>query len=235
MFTESAELYDAIYFQFKDYSSEAAQIARRVRELQPNARTLLDVACGTGEHARLLAAEHGFQVDGIDLNPEFVRLAQAKNPRGQFHVADMTSFDLATRYDAVICMFSSIGYVRTLDKLEQALHCFRRHITPDGVIIVEPWFSPEKLTDGQHSKREAQLGSMHVERRGVLRVDGRLTRLQFDYTIQENGATRHASELHVLGNFTEAETLSAFRAVGLEVMHEAATSSHRGLYIARSV
>jgi hypothetical protein len=48
---------------------------------------MLDVACGTGEHDRFLCAD--YRVDGIDLNPEFVRIAKSKNPAGDYHVADM--------------------------------------------------------------------------------------------------------------------------------------------------
>ena len=134
MFQAPAELYDAIYFTFKDYAAEAADIAARIRAAHPAARTVLDVACGTGEHARLLAQSHGFAVDGLDLNADFLRLARAKHPAGNFIVADMTDFDMGRRYDAVICLFSSIGYLKTLPRVERALACFRRHTAPGGVI-----------------------------------------------------------------------------------------------------
>ena len=51
MFTASAEFYDLIYSTFKDYAAEAAQIASVLRRVNPGCRTVLDVACGTGEHA----------------------------------------------------------------------------------------------------------------------------------------------------------------------------------------
>jgi Methyltransferase domain len=57
-------------------------------------QTVLDVACGTGEHARLLAAQ-GFVVDGLDLDPAFVRIAEQKHPAGQFFAADMRDFHLS--------------------------------------------------------------------------------------------------------------------------------------------
>ncbi len=234
MFTESAELYDALYFTWKDYAAEAADIAHRVRAAAPDARTVLDVACGTGEHARLLARDHGFAVDGIDLNPDFVRLAGAKNPSGAFTVADMMDFDLGRTYDAVICMFSSIGYVLTLPNLERALACFARHTSPDGVIVVEPWFPPEKMTDGHHGRLEADIGDQHVVRISTNRVNhaARTCSLLFEYTLEENGRKRHLTETHDLGLFTEAETLAAFGNVGLEAVHEAASASNRGLYVA---
>lgn len=233
MFHESAELYDAIYFSFKDYRTETAAIAAHIRAEHPKARTVLDVACGTGEHARLLAAEHGFVVDGVDLNAEFLRLARLKHPAGRFYVADMRELDLPDRYDAVICMFSSIGYVKTLPELERTLRAFRRHLAPDGVIIVEPWFSPEVMKTGSHSVRTATANGVTVERTGTVVVDGRLTRLTFDYVIDEGGTTRRTSELHELGLFTTDETLRAFSAAGLVAEHHAPSATNRGLYIAR--
>src|SRR5438067_13753106 len=80
MFSHSAELYDLIYSSFKDYSHEAGQIAALLGRIHPQCRTILDVACGTGEHANLLVGQYGFEVDGLDLDEAFVRIAKAKHP-----------------------------------------------------------------------------------------------------------------------------------------------------------
>src|SRR5205085_4978692 len=116
-----------------------------IRARAPAARTLLDVACGTGMHARRLAARHGFAVDGVDRDPAMVRLAQAAHPEGRFVEADMTDFDLGRRYDAVTCFFGSIGYLLTIDRVRRALACFRRHLAPGGIMLVEPFFRPGTL------------------------------------------------------------------------------------------
>jgi SAM-dependent methyltransferase len=232
-FAKSAEYYDAIYLTFKDYALEATQLADRIRTLRPGARTLLDVACGTGEHARLLSQQHGFEVAGTDVNPDFVRIAQRKNPSGRFEVADMVNFDLGAQYDAVICMFSSIGYVRTLPALESALRCFKSHTAPGGVIIVEPWFPPGKLTPGPSTVRRAETDNFRVERTARTDLDLGVSRLRFDYTVETAEGVQHFSEVHELGLFTEEETLLAFKAAALSAFHEPASGTHRGLYIAR--
>lgn len=67
MFSESADLYDLIYSGFKDYAAEAETLAAILRRVHPSTRTVLDVACGTGEHARCLADRYGYHVDGVDL------------------------------------------------------------------------------------------------------------------------------------------------------------------------
>lgn len=148
MFDASAEFYDTIYGTFKDYDAEVTKIANLLRAIDPEYKTVLDVACGTGEHARLLT-QAGFVVDGIDINGAFVRIAQRKNHTGRFVEADMAEFELSRRYDVVMCLFSSIGYLRTLDRVASALRRFRDHLRPGGAIIVEPWFEPGVLDQGR--------------------------------------------------------------------------------------
>ena len=70
MNAETAELYDAIYTRVKDYRDEAEKVRTWIAKLAPGARTILDVACGTGEHAKYLSAD--YQIDGIDLNRDFL-------------------------------------------------------------------------------------------------------------------------------------------------------------------
>jgi hypothetical protein len=48
-------------------------------------------------------------------------------PDVSFHQADLVSFDLNRRFDAVLCLGSSIGYIETLDRLRQAVATFARH------------------------------------------------------------------------------------------------------------
>ena len=180
MFTESAELYDLIYSSFKDYRAEAAQIAGLLRSFHPACRRLLDVGCGTGEHARLLAGLHAFTVDGLDLSADFLRIARAKHSGGRFFEADMSDFQLPDRYDAILCLFSSIGYLKTLDRITQGLRCFRKHLKPDGVVMVEPWFTPDKMNAGHHSSRAAAAPGVRVQRLSTTEVEGRLSRLRFE-------------------------------------------------------
>jgi trans-aconitate methyltransferase len=106
MFTESAELYDAIY-SFKDYAAESAQLATLVRAARPQARTLLDVGCGTGEHVRRLIAQHGFTADGLDVDPRLLDIARRKSPGARFFAADMRATSLSRRATTLSSVFSA--------------------------------------------------------------------------------------------------------------------------------
>ena len=230
MFDASAEYYDLLYSTFKDYAAETAAIAAMLRRLNPQCRTVLDVACGTGEHARWLAAD-GFEVDGLDLSPAFVTIARAKHPAGRFFVADMSDFHVPERYDAIVCLFSSIGYVRTLDRFDATLECFRDHLASGGMIVVEPWFPPGVLDTTRVFRNSAEANGVRIERTARNEIDGRLSRLHFDYAITDAAATRYVSEIHELGLFTTEEMLTAFRRAGFNVQHDPKGLTDRGLFI----
>lgn len=231
VFEVFAESYDAIYKSFKNYAAEADAVAALVRQNSPGARTILDVACGTGEHARLLA-ERGFEVDGLDINATFVRRARLKHPAGQFFEADMSDFQLARRYDAVICLFSSIGYLRTLDRVLSAFKCFREHLKPGGVMLVEPWFGPGTLDEKHVGHHSGEAEGMGITRTSRIELEPRLSRLIFDYEITDTSGTRHASEVHELGLFSNEELMDAFGAAGLTPELDPIGLTQRGLYAA---
>lgn len=232
MFSASAQFYDLIYSTFKDYVAEAEQITSLLRRLNPQCQTVLDVACGTGEHVRLLSAR-GFAVDGLDLDPAFVRIAAQKHPAGQFFAADMSDFHLAGRYDAVLCLFSSIGYLKTLDRVCRALTCFREHLAPGGMIVIEPWFAPGMLDPERVSQHGGEANGVRVSRVSRIEIEGRLSRLHFEYEITDATGTRRSSEVHELGLFTTAELLRTFQRVGLQVDHDPKGLTDRGLFVAR--
>lgn len=232
MFTQSAELYDAIY-SFKDYGAEAATLATLVRAAVPGARSVLDVACGTGEHVRRLAADHGFVADGLDLDARLLEVARRKHPGGRFFEADMAGFALGQRYDAVLCLFSAIGYLITLDRVRLAFRSFREHLAPGGVVIVEPWFPPGVLQPGHEARNTAETDGLRIERISRTEVTGRVSYLHFDYRIDGPDGMRSFSEVHELGLFTHEELAEAFHSEGLTAERDPVGLMDRGLWMAR--
>ena len=145
MFTRSASFYDALY-GFKDYGAAVDYLGQMLDSQAPGARTLLDVGCGTGRHLELLRGR--YLVQGLDLNPALLDVARQRCPGVAFHEADMADFSLDSRFDVVTCLFSSIGYVRTEARLRSAVACMRRHLNPGGVLVIEPWFTPDAYWTG---------------------------------------------------------------------------------------
>ncbi len=229
MFLESSELYDAIY-HFKNYARECEIMRAVIAAAAPGARTILDVACGTGEHDKFLK-EH-YAVDGVDLNENYLRAARLKNPAGRYTCADTTEFDLATAYDAVTCLFSAIGYVRTVDRMNRAVASMARHVKPGGVLIVEPWLTPEDWKPGASFIHAGEIGADKVCRMSHSGQEGNLSVLSLHYLRGRPDGIEHYSERLELGLFTRDEMTRAFESANMEVRYDSEGLMGRGLYIA---
>jgi len=230
MFLESSELYDAIY-HFKNYARECERLRALIADAAPGARTILDVACGTGEHAKFL--KNHYAIDGVDLNEDYLRAARLKNPAGRYTRADMLDFDLAATYDAVTCLFSAIGYARTADRMNRAIACMARHVKPGGVLIVEPWLTPDSWKPGASFIHAGEIGADKVCRMSHSGREGNLSVLLLHYLRSRPDGIEHYSERHELGLFTRDEMASAFEYANLDVRYDAEGLMGRGLYLAR--
>jgi ubiquinone/menaquinone biosynthesis C-methylase UbiE len=233
MFSKSAVLYDQIYGTLKNYNQECRNIHSLLQEQHKSARSLLDVACGTGEHAYLLKSQFGYKVDGIDLDAGLLAIAKDKNSDGIFCQDDMIHFKMEKTYDAIICLFGSIGYVQTLDKVVASLQRFKEHLKDDGIIILEPWFQPGVLTPNKIYLNTAEDKDLSTARMTYIQINDRISTLHFEYLIGTSGNISHQVETHKLGLFTIDEMKASFQSAGLKVDYDPEGISGKGLYIAK--
>jgi hypothetical protein len=145
----------------------------------------------------------------------------------------MKSFELPRKYDVVLCLFSSIGYVRTLENVTRTLERFGAHLAEDGLVLVEPWFAPGALEAGRTFLKTAEGQDVTVCRMGWTEIDDRISRLHFEYLIGRPGGIERASEIHELGLFTAEEMTECFRRAGLRAEHDPEGPYGRGLFLAR--
>ena len=229
MFSRSARLYDAVYATFKDYAGEAERVRELVEDRRPDARTLLDVACGTGAHLEHLARY--YRVEGVDLDPDMLAVARERLPGTPLHEADMVDFELGRRFDVVLCLFSSIAYVRTAERLHRAVAAMTRHLEPGGLLVVEPWVLPGKWDPNRLHAVFVDEPDLKVARMSVPPALAREQVLEFHYLVGTREGVEHFTERHELGMFVHDEYLEAFRAAGLEPEHDAGGLMGRGLYL----
>jgi SAM-dependent methyltransferase len=210
-----AEIYDLIYAAAnKDYVAETAALVDVIRRRTPDAESVLDVACGTGEHLRHLRNRFG-HVEGVELSAPMRARAATKVAGVTVHAGDMRDFDLGRTFDAVLCLFSAIGYVRSEDELRATAKRLAAHTRPGGVVIVEPWLYPEQWREGNVSTTVGERDGRTVVQVTNSHRDGRLSRTDSHVLVADRDGITHFTDRHELTLFTPEEYADALVAAGL--------------------
>jgi SAM-dependent methyltransferase len=143
----------------------------------------------------------------------------------------MLAFELDRRFDAVTCLFSSVGYVQTVENLREAVVAMARHVRPEGVLVIEPWIlAGDWRGEGVHALFVDQ-PDLKAARINLSPPAERTVALDFHYLVATAAGVDRFTESHVLGMFTHDEYLDALRSAGLDVEHDGEGLAGRGLYI----
>lgn len=230
MYTKTAQFYDALY-HFKDYAAEAAKLHSIIERLNANAKTLLDIACGTGQHLEYL--QNTYQVEGLELSDGLLEVARARCPEVLFHPGNMMDFELGYSFDVVTCLFSSIAYVKTIENVEKAIACMAQHLKPEGIMIVEPWISPEQYWKDKIVANFVEEPDLKIAWMYAHEMEGSMSVANIHYLVGTPQGVDHFTERHEMGLFTHEQYLGAFEKAGLDVDYDASGLFGRGMYVAR--
>lgn len=136
-----------------DYEATVAFYREILRREGLKPRTAVDLACGTGSVARILAAD-GLKVTGVDLSEEMLteaaRKAQGmKNPPLYVHQR-LERLELPRGVDLAVCALDSLDYLTSPEDGRQAIFRVYRALNPGGIFLFDV-NTPEKLRamDGQ--------------------------------------------------------------------------------------
>ncbi|GAA2804643.1 class I SAM-dependent DNA methyltransferase [Crossiella cryophila] len=227
-----AEIYDLIYAsRDKDYAGESAELAALVRARKPDAASLLDVACGTGGHLAHLKQEFG-TVAGLEQSEHMIARANRAMPDIPVYQGDMRDFHVERTFDAVVCMFSSIGYVGSTAALDSTLKSFAHHLNPGGVIIIEPWYFPDGFLPGYIANDLVRTPDRVTVRVSHSTREGDQVPMTVHYIdAQRDAGIKHYTDVHWMTLFEREQYEAAFEQAGCRVEYLPGGRFNCGLFV----
>lgn len=170
-----------------------------ILNLSVNAR-VLDLACGKGRHAVVLA-ELGYDVTGVDLSPQSIMAAsQFESEHLRFFVHDMRRPVAGNYYDAVFNFFTSFGYFESVRDNVRTLNAVASALKKDGKFILD-YFNSESVRRSVNRNPEGEKTVDGVRFVWKKHIEG-------NFCVKEITVTDRKSEYHFnerVQLFTETE------------------------------
>jgi SAM-dependent methyltransferase len=193
IFGDYAAYYDLLYSS-KDYAEEAGYVADLLKRHGDEVTTILEIGCGTGRHAELLAGM-GYRIVGVDKSREMLRHAERRREANEEHAAsvrfiegDARSLDLGERFDAVISLFHTMAYLSGDEELRAAFRSVRRHLDPGGLFLFDFWYGPAVLRDPPTAReKRIRVGDLEFIRTATPEHFPDQNRVDVRYAIRSGG------------------------------------------------
>jgi SAM-dependent methyltransferase len=212
--SEYADAYDQLY-RDKDYVEECELVERLLRTYgDGSVRSLLDLGCGTGNHA-LPLAERGYAVVGVDRSENMLDSARKKvssqclDRKPSFLQGDIRSFETEQSFDASLMMFAVLGYQLENADVLAALRTARNHMGLGGLFIFDVWYGPAVLRQAPSDRVKSiatDKGQILRLASGQLDVQHHLCKVSYHlWRLEGERLTGETEETHLMRYFFPLE------------------------------
>jgi SAM-dependent methyltransferase len=229
VFEEYACYYEALYHD-KDYRAEVEYITSLMKEFAPSGKTILELGCGTGEHALLLGAA-GYDVSGIDLSPQMIRFAEARREsiapeiaeRVRFRQGDARLLAESEPSDVVLALFHVLSYQTENSDVEAVFTTAAKHLKAGGLFVFDCWYGPAVLTvQPSVTTKRVSTDEFSLVRIAEPKMLPRANIVEVHYQIDADhggpGKIRVVRETHRMRYFFEPEIERFLAGVGMRVV-----------------
>lgn len=201
MYNNLAKYTDLLYNE-KDYKKEVDFILRRIKENKIKEKIVIDVACGSGNHSKLLQKK-GYKIFGVDLNKGMLNLARKNIPKIKLYEQDMKKLNLGFKADILICMFNSINYNMGYDELKNTLTKFNEHLNKGGIVVFDTFFTKKGWKEGLFGVKKFSTPNLDIARVFKSTSKNNVGRTEQTYIIYENGKKKIFEDVNVIYLFEE--------------------------------
>jgi SAM-dependent methyltransferase len=101
----------------------------------PRAKSVLEIACGTG-----LVLENfvqNFEVEGLDISSAMLAKARKRFGPARFMLQDIRNFSTGKCYDVILCVFNSINHLHKFSEWKAVFKSVYKHLNPGGIFVLD--------------------------------------------------------------------------------------------------
>lgn len=206
-------------------------------------KSVLDVACGTGNVSEILAAK-GYKVVGADIARDMIYAAKSKHSSVEYYVQDMAALDLDGRkFDLAISLFDSLNYIVDPTNLACAIKRVGEHLVEGGVFIFDV---NTEYALAHHFFDQANIASNiypHYIWNSSYDHSTRICTVNMTFEVLENGEKLQFKEVHIQRAHSLEELSMMLSDAGFDVVdifhayrfRKPTRRSDRVFYVARKV
>jgi len=205
----------------EEYREETEVFCRLIKSfINTKPLTMLHLGCGAGLNDSIFKTQ--FQVTGVDISDDMLRLAKEINPELTYICGDMRAIRLEHKYDVVVIP-DSIGYMTSLKDLRQALSTSFHHLKHGGVFLVVILIEEEfQETNFVYSGTKEDIKVTVFENNTIPQKAKNSYEATFIYLIRDKTNLKIYTDLHTIGLFPIEVWLNLLIETGFEIKHQQA-------------
>jgi 2-polyprenyl-3-methyl-5-hydroxy-6-metoxy-1,4-benzoquinol methylase len=223
-YTVLAAGYDLV-MEHVDYESWTEYIDHLIRthgSLDEDA-SILELGCGTGSLA-LVLADFGYgNVKGTDRSREMIEVARRKAEEVEAHVAfeveDFLHPTSQETFDVVLLLYDGLNYVIEAEKLPALFAVCRRRLTENGILIFDQSTPSNSINNAEYFEDDGDEDGFRYVRKSHYDPDDRLHTTTIDIFVDD----QVFRETHLQRAYTRSEIADVVNDAGFEVI-----ASHDG-------
>lgn len=167
-----------------EYDLWAGYVFALIRQFHPDAKSVLELGCGTGSFALELQPRGRYEYLATDRSADMIRIARekadARNLPVTFAEADFLSFDVSTRYGVVLLLYDGLNYLLDPDQIRTLFIRTWRAINPGGVFIFDQSTPANSLNNEALFEDQGIADNFSYVRRSRYNASTRLHRTTFE-------------------------------------------------------
>lgn len=154
------EFWDALT-NYHDARERAEKVEQAIKKYNKKTKTVLELGVGIGAVLRYFPKK--FNIYGLDILEECIKMCRQKLKRGTFFVSSMHDFQINQKFDVIFSVFDSINFLRDFNQWKKTFQNVNKHLNEKGLFIFDMYTTKAlQSLKGNESTREFSKGIVYT-------------------------------------------------------------------------